>query len=109
MYQFPMKEEHIARFHQNRLNLLLWWEWDRYIGKTQTGIGLRCTEDGPVVASGNHLQTSVRFITLIQCEPGCYASSWLNFEKKLILMECLTPCQGWLKVEHSLHRIKFLS
>src|SRR5439155_20315044 len=53
MYQFSMKEEHIARFHQNWINLLLWWEWDRYIGKTQTAVGLRCTQDGPLVASGN--------------------------------------------------------
>src|SRR6266566_3302995 len=109
MDQSSMKEEHIARVHQNRMNLLLWWEWDRHIGKTQAGIGLRRTEDGPVVACGNHLQASVGFITLIQCEPSCYARSWLNLEKKLILMECLTPCLRWLKVEHRLHRIQFLS
>src|SRR2546423_14200224 len=108
MYQFPMKEEHIARFHQNRMNLLLWWEWDRHIGKTQTGIGLRCAEGGAGGASRNHLQTSARFNTLIPSEPGCYARSRLNLEKKPILMEGLTPCQGGLQVGQGLHRTTYL-
>ena len=57
----------------------------------------------------NHLHAAVGLVARIQCEPGCYARSWLNLEKKLILMECLTPCLRWLKVEHRLHRIRFLS
>ena len=61
------------------------------------------------MASGYYLQTAVLLIAVIKRHPGCDASSRLNTQIKLVLVQGLSSRPSWLEVKHRLDSERLLA